>query len=93
MRRLWLLVVCAWAAFLVGCVAEGKRTVTIEFLGQTIKVEDEVSPNSEGVQTYKAGFDEESSVVAAILGWMTPEPSDKPPKPESVEETADDSGG
>jgi hypothetical protein len=77
-------------ACVLSCVAEGKRTVTIEFLGQTIKVEDEVAPNSDGVQTYKTGFDDESSFMEALLGWMFPE--DKPPEPEAAGEVTEDAG-
>lgn len=61
---------CAAMVALAGCVTHGHRKVTIGFLGQTITVEDQAYPNSEGNQEYRSTFD--GSAWDLIFGWMQP---------------------
>jgi hypothetical protein len=53
-------------------MAEGSRTVTIKFLGQTFEMTDTVEPNSEGVDKYQFGLKEESSILAALAARLAP---------------------
>ncbi len=39
-----------------GCRSEGTRTFTVTFLGQTLKIVDETSPNSKGEDRYEMGL-------------------------------------
>lgn len=77
--RLTLLFVSSLVAVVtMGCVVNGHRKLTIGFLGTEIVIEDEVSENDEGREAYRVGFDENSSVVAWLFGWLEP----PPPAPE-----------
>lgn len=58
-----------------GCVTHGHRKLTIQLLGQTIIIEDEAYKNDEGRETYRVGFDEDSSVVELLFGWLRPDPA------------------
>lgn len=65
------------AAFCFGCVVEGHRRFTVEALGQTVVIEDEVSPNDEGKQEYLLSFDEAG---LNVIGWVIElfKPADEP---------------
>ena len=76
--KLWKVVFGLLLLILVsGCLAEGHRKVTVEFLGQSIVVEDQVYKNDEGREVYRAGFDEDSSVVELLFGWLRPSVPDE----------------
>lgn len=70
LQRVWL------SLFLLvlvgGCSTSGHRKLTIEFLGQRIVIEDEAYKNDEGREVYRVGFDEKSSVVELLFGWLRP---------------------
>ncbi len=63
------------ACLAAGCVTHGHRKLSITFLGQTIIFEDEAYKNDEGRETYRVGFDEDSSVVDLLFGWLRPAPT------------------
>ena len=66
MRFLWSLLLMIP---LVGCQVNGHRKFEIEFMGNNLfTVEDTVSKNSDNKDEYKAGFDDDSSVVGWLIG-------------------------
>lgn len=82
-RLLWLFVPLVF--LLGGCIAEGHRKLSIDIFGQNITVEDQVFPNQTGVQEFKAGFDDQSGVIQALIGWLfeqAEEPAPVEPAPD-----------
>lgn len=79
MKLRWMLLLVISLVAVMGCITSGHRKLTIGFLGTQIVVEDEVYKNDEGRETYRVGFDEESSVVELLFGWLKP----PPPTPET----------
>lgn len=79
MKRNGLIAVVCTLGVLVcaGCMAQGHRNVEFTF-GTTIGFEDRVEENSEGVDIYRAGFDEESGIIKAFLGWLMPPAKTEP---------------
>lgn len=79
---------------LLGCKVQGKRTFTVEALGQKIVIVDEVSPNDQGEQEYLVSFDEAGlNVIGWVIDLFRPEPADEPAEgPAGTGTEGDDDG-